>query len=95
MSGVVWAPQGDSAILEYEDGSNVYYDFTTKKTAVLPRDLTAPSFRSDGGAISYKLDTGNARDNWIVVSNVDGTGAQAVQATGDRGALVDPEWSRD
>ena len=95
VSEVVWAPQGDSAILEYEDGSNVYYDFTTKKTAVLPKDLTAPSFRSDGGAISYKLDTGNARDNWIVVSNVDGTGAQAVQATGDRGALVDPQWSPD
>ncbi|MEW6610172.1 MAG: hypothetical protein AB1352_00885 [Patescibacteria group bacterium] len=95
VADVVWAPQGDSAILEYEDGSNVYYDFTTKKSAVLPRDLTAPSFRQDGGALSYKLETGDVRDNWVVVSNVDGTGAKAVQATGDRGMLVDPQWSPD
>jgi len=92
---VAWSPQADSAILTFQDGSHVYYDFNTKKLAVLPKDLADPAFRSDGNSIVYKLETEDERNNWIIVSLPDGTGARAVQPTGENGDRVYTGFSPD
>lgn len=93
VSDATFNPQGDQAILEYPDGSNIYYDFTSGKQVTLPQHWEDFDFSGDGGKIIAKslgIDRGS---RFLVVSNPDGSNARAVQELGDNAAKVIVDWS--
>ena len=91
-----WSPQGASAILEFPDGSNIYYDFAEKKQYTLPREAIGFKFSDPGNQIGYKFITEDPDENWLVVSSPNGDNAIAVEHIGEANpADVLINWSPD
>lgn len=90
---VTWSPAGTEAILEYPDGSNIYYNFATKKQATLPKHWQEFSFSEESNKIAAKI-IGQSRENrWLTVANPDGSGATLVEPLGDNADKVTIDWS--
>jgi Tol biopolymer transport system component len=90
---VAWAHGSDKAVLEYPDGSNIYYDFETDKQVTLPKHWEDFDFSSQDDRIVAKS-VGNNEDNrFLVVANPDGTNAKAVEPLGNNHDKVHSSWS--
>lgn len=88
-----FAPNGDSAILEYPDGANIHYDFSTGKQVTLPTHWEDFDFSPEGDKIASKSIGVDQSNRFIVVSNPDGSGAMPVQELGENADEVDVDWS--
>jgi len=92
---VKWSPQGDQAILEYPDGSNILYNFTTNQQTTLLKELTDFAFNASGSQIASELVTNNPDSNWVVTANPDGTGLKYIEPLGGQASEVQTGWSND
>lgn len=91
---VAWSPNGDSAIMEFGDGTNLYYDFDQDVAVRLPDQISEPRFNESGDKIAFEwYDEIDYDRNYIGVSNPDGTGVRFVELLGDVGDRVHIEWS--
>ncbi len=93
VSDVSWSNNGDSAVLEFPDGSNIFYDFGRGIQATLPPEAQEFSFSPDDGQLAYEYIGESESDKWIVVSNPDGQGEELVQALGRESRNVAVNWS--
>ncbi len=93
VSAVTWAPNTSKAVLEYPDGSNIVYDFNSERQFTLPKHWEGFDFSTDSNQLVSKS-IGNDPDNrWLVVSNSDGSKAQALEFIGENADKVIPSWS--
>src|SRR3989338_5263350 len=83
VENVTWSPAGNQAVLEFPDGSNIFYDFKTKERATLPRRAQDFSFSGSGEALAYEYIGEGVDDRWIVVSQPNGEGQELIQSLGD------------
>ncbi len=90
---VTWASGGQKVALQYPDGAVITYDFTTGKKTTLPTGADDLSFNQSAESIAYKYVTDNEDDNWLVVSDVATTKAEAIEPIGDQGDKVIVDWS--
>lgn len=91
---IAWSPTGDSAIMEFGDGTNLYYDFEKDIAVRLPDQISEPGFSASGDKIAFEwYDEIDYDRNYIGISNPDGTGIQFVELLGDVGDRVNIEWS--
>lgn len=93
VSQLTWAPDRNQAILEYPDGSNILYDFSTRRQVSLPRHWQNFSFspRSDGIAF---LSIGIDEDTrWLGIAAPDGSSAKPIEPLGDNASKVQVAWS--
>lgn len=88
-----WSPGTSSAVLEFPDGSNVVYDFKSKKQYSLPREMENFSWSPDGNKIAGKYMGNDIGDRWVVAVNSDGSALRGVEPMGDNADKVDVEWS--
>ncbi|MDD5251765.1 MAG: hypothetical protein PHT12_03980 [Patescibacteria group bacterium] len=86
-------PKGDKAIIEYPDGSNIYYDFTTGKQVTLPKHWESFAFSPAGDKIEAKSLGTDPSNRFLVVANPDGSDVRAVQELGDNASKVQVAWS--
>jgi len=93
VDNVAWAPSKDKAIIEYPDGSNVYYDFIQDKGITLPKEMQEPVFDQSSKKIAFKFVTEDDDNNWLVISDPTGEDMSAIEPIGDRGYLVQVNWS--
>lgn len=93
VENVVWSPKDEKSIIEYPDGSNIYYNFNEKKQVTLPKHWEAFSFQSDGVAIAAKSDGLSPENKWIVTSDPDGKNIKLIENMGENGKKVDIKWS--
>ncbi len=94
LDTVTWDPSGTKAILQFPDGSKVLYNFATKKQSTLPRELDNFSFSPTGSQIVSKyLDAKHLDNQWLMVSNPDGTGSQSVEQLAENADKVIAAWS--
>lgn len=93
VNNVTWSPNTDSAILEYPDGANVYYDFDQEKQVTLPKHWEAFSFSDDGGSIAAKSIGLSPENRWLITSNPDGSNTRLVEPLGTNGDKVTVDWS--
>jgi len=89
VESVTWAQNLDKAIMEYPDGSNIIYDFTTERQITLPHELTDFSFNSNGESIAGKWFGDTDDENWLMVGDANGSNFQLVEPLGDRGHNVE------
>lgn len=91
---VAWSPDGNRAILEFPDQSKILYDFDRKKQTTLPRELNDFSFSPQSDQIVSKyLNAANADDQWLVVSQPDGSQSDSVEHLGENADKVTTGWS--
>jgi len=93
VENITWAPDKDRAILEYPDGSKILYNFSTKKQVTLPNHWQEFSFAPDSSKIIAKSIGLDPENNWLVVSNDDGSKATAIENIGTNGDSVYSNWS--
>ncbi|MDD5555044.1 MAG: hypothetical protein PHU57_05525, partial [Patescibacteria group bacterium] len=90
---IKWAPDKNKAILEYPDGANILYNFSTNKQITLPTHWKDFDFSPDSSQIVMKsigLDPGN---RWLAITNEDGSKTTAIEAIGEKDETVYPSWS--
>lgn len=90
---VTWAPQKEEGILEYPDGSNIYYNFDTKKQVTLPKHWEEFSFSPDSRKIAAKSISISADGSWLISASSDGTNVKLVESMGENAKSVDVDWS--
>lgn len=90
---VTWSPSGNNSVLEYPDGSNIFYDFNTKQQVTLPRHWEEFSFSPQGEQIAAKS-VGLAPENrWLISAAPDGSSVRLLQPLGNNADKVSVDWS--
>ena len=93
VENVVWAQQNNAAVLEYPDGSNIYYNFDSGEQVTLPKHWEDFSFSRQADQIAAKS-IGLSPDNrWLVTTNVSGSNIQLVEPLGENADKVIVDWS--
>lgn len=92
---VAWSPVKDEAILEFPDGSNIYYNFQTGKQVTLPKEYEEFSYNGTGSSIAFKYMHIDEERRVLAVANPDGSGARTLEALGDNDEKVDVNFSPD
>ena len=82
---VTWSPTQTASILEYPDGSNIYYDFDTKRQVTIPKHWEEFSFAPQGDRITSKSIGFSPENRWIVSANPDGTDVKIVAYSWQQG----------
>jgi hypothetical protein len=90
---VTWSPTKNASILEYPDGSKIFYDFDTKKQATLPKYWEQFSFATQGDKIAAKSLGFSPENRWLVTANPDGSNTSLIAALGDNADKVTVNWS--
>lgn len=90
---VTWSGSGERAVLEFPDGSNIVYNFSTGERATLPRAASEFSFSPDEQSLAYEYLPANADDRWVIVSDTSGQGQQFVQPIGRESVNIQVAWS--
>jgi hypothetical protein len=93
VSNVNWSPDRNRAVLEYPDGSNIVYDFTTGKQITLPAHWQDFSFSPTNGQIAFKSIALDPNNRFLAVSNYDGTGSKTIDSLGTKGSQFEVNWS--
>ncbi|MDP2692042.1 MAG: hypothetical protein Q8O88_00200 [bacterium] len=90
---VTWSPNDNESIIEYPDGSNIYFNFANQKQVTLPKHWEDFSFSSEGGRIASKSIGYSPENRWLITSNPDGGELQYIEALGENGHKVNVDWS--
>jgi WD40 repeat protein len=90
---VEWSPNDDEAIIQYPDGSNIYYNFQTKKQVTLPKHWEDFTFSPAGDKIAAKSITLSPENRWLVASDPDGSNVKFLEHLGNNANKVKVDWS--
>lgn len=95
VQNIAWSPDRQKVILQYPDGSNLYYNFSDGLSVTLPKEMKDPEFTAAGNKIAYKYIGDSAEQQWLAMANPDGSGQQLLEQIGDNADRVDVNWSPD
>jgi hypothetical protein len=90
---VSWSPRQDEVIIEYPDGSNIYYNFETKKQVTLPKHWEEFSFSESGNQIAAKSIGLSPENRWLISSDPDGKNLTQIEPLGNNADKVIVDWS--
>ncbi|KPJ85547.1 hypothetical protein AMJ57_02815 [Parcubacteria bacterium SG8_24] len=93
VDNATFDPSGNKAIIEYPDGANILFDFTTNQQVTLPRHWESFDFDPQGQQIAAKSIGLDEENRWMVVSNPDGSAARPIQELGVNADKVTVDWS--
>ena len=93
VENVTWSPTKNESIIEYPDGSNIYYNFDTSQQSTLPKHWEEFSFSPLGDKIASKS-MGLAEENrWLVTSDPEGKNVRLIEPMGNNADRVTMDWS--
>ncbi|HRH23435.1 MAG TPA: hypothetical protein PK295_02290 [Candidatus Magasanikbacteria bacterium] len=93
VTKATWSPESNESIIEYPDGSNIYYNFETNEQVTLPKHWESFSFSKEGSRITAKS-MGLSPDNrWLITSDPTGSNVSLVEPLGDNASKVMVDWS--
>jgi sugar lactone lactonase YvrE len=90
---VTWAKTADKAVVEYPDGSNIVYDFATKKQTSLPKHWEEFSFSPLEDKIVAKSITVAPENRYLVTADTSGKNINYIAAMGENAHKVTVDWS--
>jgi len=93
VKNVVWSKTTDASIIEYPDGSNIYYNFETKEKATLPKHWEDFNFSPTGNKIVAKSMGMAAENRWLITSDPNGQNIKLIEDMGDNARKVQVNWS--
>ncbi|MDD5567198.1 MAG: hypothetical protein PHH01_03295 [Patescibacteria group bacterium] len=95
VANVAWSPDRNQAIMDYPDGSKIYYNFKSGQTVTLPKELNDVHFSEAGDKIAYEFLGEEENERWLAIANPDGSGQQILEPLGDRDNRVEVNMSPD
>lgn len=95
IDNIAYASTKDKAIIEFPDGANVSYNFTSKEQVTLPKHWEDFHFAPKGDTVALKSMGLNPENNWLAISNPDGSGSKPIQGLGTNADKVLINWSPD
>jgi len=93
VQNVNWAPQKNEGIIEYPDGSNIYYNFDTRQQVTLPKHWEEFSFAPNSDKVAAKSMGISSEGNWLITASPDGQGVRLIEPMGENANKVDVNWS--
>lgn len=93
VENVNWSPTNDESIIEYPDGSNIYYNFDTNEQVTLPKHWEDFTFSDNGTEIAAKsigLDPGN---RWLITADPKAQNINLIEPMGENADKVIVDWS--
>ncbi len=90
---ITWAPQGDKGILEYPDGSKIFYDFSSQRQVTIPKHWEDFSFSPQGEKIAAKSIGLDPANRWLIAADPDGGNAELIEPMGENADKVTVSWS--
>lgn len=95
VKNVAWAPNGQKAVLEYPDGSNIVYDFETGGQTTLPKHWQDFEFTADNDRIISKSIGTDTENRWLIISDSSGNNVKIVSPLGENATKVQVAPSPD
>lgn len=96
VQNATWSNDSSKAVLEYPDGSNIVYDFTTDRQLVtLPKHWQDFEFTPNGDKIVSKSIGDDVNNRWLIISDANGTNSKVISALGDNADKVEVAMSPD
>ncbi len=93
ISQAVFSPDRSQAIIEFPDGANVLYNFSTKSQTTLPASWKDFSFSPEGGSIVFKSMGREMESRYLATASPDGSNFKVITTLGDEDRTVFPTWS--
>jgi hypothetical protein len=93
VDNISWAGTTNEVILEFPDGSNIYYNLDTDKQVTLPKEFEEFDFSPTDSQIAFKYMHIDPERRVLAVSNPDGSSARTLESLGNNANRVDVEWS--
>lgn len=90
---VTWAPTSNEVIVEFPDGSNVYYDIEQDKQITLPAEFSEFDFSPSSSQIAFKYDHPDPDRRVLAVASPDGSSARTIEGLGIYGYRATVDWS--
>lgn len=90
---VVFADDAAKAAIEFPDGSNIIYDFTTDEQTTLPTHWEDFAFSPDTDEVVSKSLGSDVNSRALTITDSDGTRTQIIAALGEAESKVTPSWS--
>ena len=90
---IYWSPDTSKAILEYPDGSNIIYNFKTKKQITFPKQWKDFDFSPTSDKLTFKNWTVDEEDRFLSIANDDGSGFRRIETLGRQDSDVHVDWS--
>ncbi len=93
VQNVTWSGERNKAVLEYPDGSNILYDFTTNKQITLPKHWQEFNFSPTDQQLVFKSMGLDKENRFLAIANENGTGARAIENIGGVEDEFTVNWS--
>ncbi|HNW09519.1 MAG TPA: hypothetical protein PK619_02925 [bacterium] len=93
VSDVTWSNTGKKAVLEYPDGSNILYDFSTNKQITLPKHWEEFSFSQATNQLAFKSIGLDIENRFLAIANDDGSNIKTLEHIGGIENQVAVNWS--
>ena len=93
VQNVNWSNGRDTAILEYPDGSNIFYDFENNKQITLPNHWEDFDFSPTDQQIAFKSIGLDVENRFLAIARVDGSGSKTLERIGGVENQFDVNWS--
>jgi hypothetical protein len=93
VENVIWSNSSNESIIEYPDGSNIYYNFDTKVQTTLPKYWEDFSFSEQGDQIVAKSVGLSPENRWLVTSDANGENVNFIEPMGENADKVIVDWS--
>ncbi|MCW1929952.1 MAG: hypothetical protein KIH62_001385 [Candidatus Kerfeldbacteria bacterium] len=93
VSNVVWGNSSNQVIMEFPDGSNVYYNIDTKRQVTLPKEFEEMDFSPSDNQIAFLYMHQDTERRVLAVSSPDGSGARTLESLGQNADHVMVDWS--
>lgn len=90
---ISWSPIEDEAILEFPDGSNIYYDFQTDRQVTLPSHWEDFEFSPNESKVTAKSIGLDQNNRYLVSANADGSEVTALYHLGSNADRVITSYS--
>ncbi len=93
VDNISWSSVKDEAILEFPDGSNIYYDFETERQVTLPNHWEDFEFAPKDSKIAAKSIGLDQNNRYLISADPDGNELTALYHLGNNADRVIPSWS--
>lgn len=93
VDNISWSGVKDEAILEFPDGSNIYYDFETERQVTLPNHWEDFQFAPNTSKIAAKSIGLDQNNRYLISADPDGNELTALYHLGNNADRVIPSWS--
>ena len=93
VKNITWSPTKNESVIEYPDGSNIYFNFETKKQVTLPKHWEQFSFSPRGDKIAAKSVGLSPENRWLITADPQGKSITMVEPMGEFADKVTVNWS--